>query len=96
MNSIPERMAKCEVCEGELHEGRTIVLSVPGIPFSARFCHPSRKSGAIPYWMLVANTSSIGGYEQSSDWWRDIIDVTLNHKGVSMEQFLKEIEDEEE
>ena len=96
MSSITEKMAKCEVCETEMHEGRTIVLSVPGIPWSARFCHSCRRSGAIPYWMLVANTNAIGGYDQSADWWRDIIDLTLTRLDITMEQFLKEVEDEEE
>ena len=93
-NSVTERMAKCEVCKTEMHEGRTIVLSVPGIPWSARFCHSCRRSGAIPYWMLVANTNAIGGYDQSADWWRDIIDLTLTRLDITMEQFLKEVEDE--
>ena len=93
---VEYKTAKCEVCETEMHEGRTIVLSVPGIPWSARFCHSCRRSGAIPYWMLVANTNAIGGYDQSADWWRDIIDLTLTRLDITMEQFLKEVEDEEE
>jgi hypothetical protein len=44
--------------------------------------------------MLVANTNAIGGYDQSADWWKGVIATTLNHLGVSMEQFLKEVEDE--
>jgi len=91
---VEYKTAKCEVCNKEMHEGRTIVLSVPGIPWSARFCHSCRRSGAIPYWMLVANTNAIGGYDQSADWWRDIIDLTLTRLDITMEQFLKEVEDE--
>ena len=94
MTIVTERMAQCEVCETVMHKGRTIVLSVPGVPYSACFCHPCRRSGAIPYWILVANTQCIGGYDQSADWWRDIIGDTLNHLGITMEQFLKEVEDE--
>ena len=91
---VEYKTAKCEVCETEMHEGRTIVLSVPGIPWSARFCHSCRWSGAIPYWMLVANTNAIGGYDQSADWWRDIVDLTLTRLNITMEQFLKEVEDD--
>ena len=91
---VEYRTAKCEVCEEEMHEGRTIVLSVPGVPYSARVCHSCRRVGAIPYWILLHNTQCIGGYEQSSDWWRDIIDITLSHLGVTMKQFLKEVEDD--
>ena len=94
MSSVAERTTKCEVCNEEMHESRTMVLSVPGIPWSSRFCHPCRRSGAIPYWMLVANTNAIGGYDQSADWWRDIIDITLDHLGITMKKFLKEVEDE--
>ena len=94
MSNETEKLSKCEVCEEEMHEGRTIVLSVPGVAWSSRFCHPCRRSGAIPYWMLVANTQCIGGYDQSADWWKDIIDLTLNHLNISMEQFLKEVEAE--
>ena len=93
MSSVTERIAKCEVCNEEMHEGRTIVLSVPGVPWSSRFCHPCRRSGAIPYDLLVNNTQCIGGYDQSADWWRDIIELTLEHLGITMEQFLKEVED---
>ena len=89
-----ERMAKCEVCNEEMHEGRTIVLSVPGVPWSSRFCHPCRRSGAIPYDLLVGNTQCVGGYDQSADWWRSIIDLTLTHLDITIEQFLKEVEDE--
>jgi len=91
---VEHKTAKCEVCNEEMHEGRTIVLSVPGVPYSARFCHSCRRSGAIPYWILVANTSTIGGYDQSADWWRDIIDLTLTRLNITMEQFLKEVEAE--
>ena len=93
MSSVTEKMAKCEVCKTEMHEGRTVVLSVPGIPYSARFCHSCRRSGAIPYHLLVANTQCIGGYDQSADWWRDIIKLTLEHLGITMKQFLKEVKD---
>ena len=93
---VEYRTAKCEVCETEMHEGRTVVLSVPGVPYSARFCHSCRRSGAVPYWILVANTQCIDGYDQSADWWKDIIDITLNRLNITMEQFLKEVEDEEE
>ena len=94
MSSVTERMAKCEVCNEEMHEGRTIVLSVPGIPYSARFCHSCRRSGAIPYDLLVDNTQCIGGYDQSADWWKDIIDLTLTRLDITMEQFLKEVKDD--
>jgi len=43
--------------------------------------------------MLVANTNAIGGYDQSADWWRDIIKLTLEHLGITMKQFLKEVKD---
>ena len=88
------KTAQCEVCETVMHEGRTVVFSVPGVPYSARFCHSCRRSGAIPYWILVTNTQCIGGYDQSADWWRDIIDLTLTRLDITMEQFLKEVEDE--
>ena len=94
MSSVTEKMAKCEVCKTEMHEGRTVVLSVHGIPWSSRFCHPCRRSGAIPYHLLVANTQCIGGYDQSADWWRGIIKLTLEHLGITMKQFLKEVEDD--
>jgi len=44
--------------------------------------------------MLVANTNNIGGYDQSADWWRDIVDTTLTRLDITMEQFLKEVENE--
>jgi len=44
--------------------------------------------------MLVANTNAIGGYDQSADWWRDVIDITLTRLDITMEQFLKEVKDE--
>ena len=44
--------------------------------------------------MLVAYTNAIGGYDQSADWWRDIVDLTLDRLNITMEQFLKEVEDD--
>lgn len=75
---------KCEVCNKNTAIG---VASVPGVAYSAAYCTKCLAENAHPYGIVVANTACIGGYDQSADWWREIINDTLKYLGKTREQF---------
>ena len=83
---------ECEVCLRDFKDGDTLVCAVPGVPFSASFCHECLASNAIPYAYAVDNTWAIGGYDEASEAWKEIVDSTLTHLDISMKQFLQDIE----
>jgi len=83
---------ECEVCLRDFREEDTVVCTVPGVPFSASFCRECLASDAIPYAYAVDNTWAIGGYDKASEAWQDIVDATLSHLDISMEQFLQDLE----
>jgi len=92
MQSSAIMTRECEVCLREVSDEKTVVCAVPGVPFSACFCHDCLASNAIPYAYAVDNTWAMGGYENAGEAWREIIEATLTHLGISMEEFLKDIE----
>lgn len=50
-------------------------------------CSDCLNADAVPLWAAVANTVSIGGMEQAADWWRETVDATLAHLGVTRQAF---------
>jgi len=84
-----EQIIECEVCRKNDSIG---VCSVPGVPYSAAFCSECLHSGAIPYWIAVANTALCGGYDHVADWWRDTVLATLKVCDKSMDQFLQDVD----
>lgn len=78
-------MHACEICGDE---PVAVVASVPGIPYSAGFGrHCIDASMSTPYWLLVANTASIGGLEHAAEWWIFTVTDHLDHMGWSPERF---------
>jgi hypothetical protein len=81
-------MLMCEVCNKEAAFG---TASVPGVPYSAAYCRNCLAADAHPLDIVVANTACIGGLERSADWWKEIVDHTIQHLGVTMEDFNQRV-----
>ena len=79
----------CEVCNKNPSIG---VCAVPGVPYSAAYCSQCLAAGANPYNIVVSNTACIGGLENSADWWKVLVDKTLNHLEKSYAEFEKDVE----
>ena len=86
----------CEVCKGGFKESDVVVCTVPMVPYSARTCRDCLKAGAIPYWIATANTDIAGGWDNCIDEWKDVVNDTLKHLNIPMEQFLKDVKDAQE
>ena len=80
----------CEVCEKNEAVG---VASVPGVPYSAAYCRECLAADAHPLGIVVANTACIGGMEYAADWWKEIVEHTLEHLKVAREDFDKQVAD---
>jgi hypothetical protein len=57
-------------------------------------CADCLNAGAIPMVVAVANTACVGGLEQATDWWEEIVEDTLLHLGLSRDQFDLLVEEE--
>lgn len=67
------------------------VSSIPGMPISIAWYEKCLHSGAIPYEIAVFNTSMCDGLEHCSQFWKDLVQVTIAYHGKSEEQFQKDV-----
>jgi hypothetical protein len=72
-----------------------VVCSVPAVPWSAAYCQECLDANAHPYHIIVSNTWALGGYDNSVDWWQAIVNDTLTHLEIPMEQFIEDVEADE-
>lgn len=86
---LPELI--CDVCHNEPAVG---VAAVPGVPVSMAYGGHCLAANAHPYGILVINTAMCGGYDHTSEWWRQMVDDTLHHLGKDREQFDLDVEAE--
>ena len=80
--------SKCDTC------GKTGIVGVaamPGVPVSFAYCRECLTANAHPYFAVVGNTASCGGYEHTNDEWKDIVHCTLKHLNKSMEEFIADV-----
>lgn len=82
----PEPM--CDVCKKNRSVG---VCCVPGVPISMSYCKECLEANAHPYDIIVANTACVGGYNESADWWKEMVDCTLKHLGKTREEFDRNV-----
>ncbi len=93
----------CEVCEKNPEVG---VACVPGVPYSAAYCHECLKANAHPYWVIVGNTCAVlDGYPNgdeeaaqtwrthTAEWWQEMVDDTLKHLGKTEDQFKADVKE---
>lgn len=78
----------CEVCSDEPAVG---VACIPGMPVSVAYGRRCLDADAHPLWAVVANTAMCGGLDHAADWWKDIIAHTLQHLGVSQDDFDRQV-----
>lgn len=79
----------CEVCNEREATGVASMSS----PFSCSICLECLQAGAEPYWLLVGNTACIGGYDKCAEWWRQVVNRTIDHLGKDWDQFHKDVAD---
>lgn len=84
-------MTKCEVCN---ERDGIAVAAVPGVPYSAAYCAQCAAAGAIPWWIAVANTAAVGGYDMSAPWWQEVVDTTIVYLGKTRQQLNEEVAEE--
>ncbi|MGI0133708.1 MAG: hypothetical protein ACREBW_01960 [Candidatus Micrarchaeaceae archaeon] len=80
-------MIHCETCGG----AAIAVLSVPGVPYSTSYCSECIEANAHPWKILTANTACIGSYEESSDWWKEMVQATCKRLGKTLEEFKQDV-----
>ena len=80
----------CEVCNKNEAMG---VYSVPAVPISCSYCRECLEANAHPWYILVGNTSCLGGLEHSADWWKEMVEDTCKYLGRTIEEFNKEVEE---
>lgn len=80
---------KCEVCG---NEPAVVSCCVPGVPISMVYCVLCLDANAHPWSILVANTVCLGSYEQSVDWWKQMIDDTCARLGKTLDEFKADVE----
>jgi ribosomal protein S27AE len=78
----------CDCCHDEPAVG---VASIPYIAMSIAWGSKCLEAGVIPYWAAVANTVACAGFEETSGDWQELVRLTLDYFGKSMDDFLAEV-----
>lgn len=81
----------CDVCGENEAVG---VACVPGVPMSVPYCKVCLKANAHPLPVLIANTACIGGLDNASDEWKQMVTDTLKHLDKTLEWFNEEVNKE--
>jgi hypothetical protein len=58
---------------------------------SCGFCSECHLVGAIPYFLLVANTAAVGGLEHAAQWWVQTVEFTLDYLDKPREAFENDV-----
>jgi predicted amidophosphoribosyltransferase len=87
----PTSMA-CEACGQSFPTNKTVVGCVPGVPYSACYCHECVQKNSHPMWVLISNTASMGGLHNAHESWRAMVADSLVAQGKSPEWFAQEVE----
>lgn len=78
----------CEACNKRPAVG---VCSVPGVPFSCAYCRECLQSNNHPMFILIANTACCDGYENTADWWKEMVNSSLKQQDKTLEWFNNEV-----
>lgn len=81
-------LGNCQCCDNEPAVG---VASIPGVPMSIAWGRKCLDAQVVPYWVAVANSAMIGGYDQAAEWWKETVEDTLAYFDKSMEQYLADV-----
>lgn len=78
----------CQCCENEPAVG---VASIPGVPMSIAWGRKCLDAMVVPYWVAVANTAQIGGWQEAAEWWKQTVADTLAYFGKTMDEYLADV-----
>ena len=81
----------CSVCKDK-DEPFVSVCCVPGVPISMTYCRKCLHANAHPWGILVANTACANGYDNTAEWWREMVLCTCKHLGRTLDEFKAEVE----
>jgi len=83
---------KVAVCESCKTAQATLVISVPGVPYSAGYCQECLNHNSHPMGILIANTAAIGGLKNAAAWWTEMVMTSLYHQKKTVEWFEAEVQ----
>lgn len=90
-NSFPSTI--CQVC-GE-HEAVGVACSAIGA-LSIAYCQECLQSHREPYWALVASLYAISGMDDAAEWFKPIIEATLEAEGKSVKELFQDVRQAEQ
>lgn len=79
----------CDVCG---QEAIGVVASRLG-PISFAKCKRCFENGLEPYWLVVATIVMIGGLDNAAEWLKELVKITLEFKGITMEKFIDDVQE---
>ena len=82
---------KCEVCGAFEVVG---VAAVPGVPISVAYCHTCLHAGVAPLKIVITQTALNNGYENSANWWQELVDRTLKYLNYRRDLFDERVKSE--
>jgi hypothetical protein len=89
MTQMPsEFQGGCDCCHAEPAVG---VASIPYLPMSIAWGRKCLEAGVIPYWAAVANTAACGGWEETSEDWQYLVEITLAYFNKQHDEFLVDV-----
>lgn len=62
-------------------------VGLPGIAMNVQMCWDCRQAGAIPLDVLVSRTALMGGTNNATTWWYELIHDTVARVGITCEDF---------
>lgn len=80
----------CEVC---LIERPVVHGELPGLSVRASRCRECQEAGAVPWWMLVAQSHDANMLAGVDRGWARVVQNTLDHLDVSAEMFERAVQD---
>ena len=83
-------MSICESCNIEKKEH---VVATPFAAYSGGVCTKCLDQEIYPLWLIKSEVSSIGGYSQCDDWFKQIIDKNLEFRSIDLDDFEREVRD---
>jgi hypothetical protein len=61
------------------------------MPVSVAYGRKCLQANAHPWGLLVANTALCGGFDQTAEWWQEMVTATCGHLGRSLTEFEADV-----
>lgn len=79
------------VCDCCLIHRACGVAGVPLVALSISYCHICIQAGNYPYWLIVANTAAVGGFDHANEEWQNMVRDSLQYQAVSFDTFEQDV-----